>query len=253
MPLSPNRPPVIPMPIGPSTPLEPQTMEGLRLKTANPWEAQPQQRYYGLPTYKTVMGVDLGQSNNPAAAAVLQKTQYPGNFIGPINPRAKLITLRRWLGVDYVVLVRELLEFNADVMVVEYNSVGRPVIDIMRNEALRLGYKGKIVPAITAGSTARQSYHGERKGGGFIVVPKPDMVGAINVMAQWKMMEIVRSDETRQLFKEMAEFIGKIGQGRTSVGTAQQSDGSHGDLVVALGLACFWWINKGFRQFAVYC
>ncbi len=117
-----------------------------------------------------------------------------------------------------------------------------------------MGYRGKIIPVVSAGSDARQSFHGERKGGGFVVVSKINMIGSINVMAQYRQLEIVGSDETRQLFKEMAEFQMRRGErGRTSVTAAQGSDGSHGDLVVSLGLACYFWLNRGFRQLAIHC
>lgn len=254
MPLNPFAPRPMPTPIGPVRELEPDTKEGLKLAHANIWEPQPQKRYSGIPVHKTVMGVDLGQQKNPSAASVLQKTVYPDRFIGPTDPRAHLIAMRRWLGEDYVKVVRDLLEYNADVMVVEYNGVGVAFIDILRHEALRLNYKGKIVPAVTAGSNARQTFHGERKGGGFIVVSKPNMIGAINVMAGWRQMVIdVKSGETAQLFKEMAEFTRNTGTGRTKVSAAELTDGSHGDLVVSLGLACWFWMNKGFRQLAWHC
>lgn len=130
-----------------------------------------------------VAGVDLGQASDPAAAAFVEQDQpLPEGTHGPRDDTVRVIGLRQFpIGLDYTVLVDELLAFDVECMVVEYNGVGRPVVDMMRRAAAAKGYRGRIHPIVTAASHIQAKMVTEQRGRKW-VVPKQEIVSSINLL-----------------------------------------------------------------------
>lgn len=200
-----------------------------------------------------MLGVDLGQAGDPAAAAMLVRKTYDDAFIGPRYPRLMCRTLREWpLGTDYCQLVSDLLDAPVDVMVVEFNGVGRPVVDMLRREAARRNVEMKIRPVVTAQSNARVKLKTEARGSHWFV-PKVDIVTSIVTLVQQRMLVFPDIPEVKTLRQEMADFQMRYSRSANLQFGNVPGAGKHDDLVIALGLACWWMQRFGARRFSVVC
>jgi len=203
------------------------------------------------------IGLDLGQSHDPAAAAVVDRvTSEPLDFIGPANPNFKPRTvvrsLRQWpLGTDYMDIVEDVLSFPVDVIVVDFGGVGRPVVDIMRRRATEKRFTGKIKPVQLIGSNARATQKREARGVHWNV-PKIDVITSILLAQQDGSLWLPKdAKETAALFEQLRIFQMKV----TKAANLQfgNAPGGHDDLIVALGLACWWCRRFGSMKPAVWC
>lgn len=198
-----------------------------------------------------IMGVDFGQSADPSAAVLLQRTVYEPGFVGPRDARIKLRFARRWpLGTDYCEIVRMLVQAPANVFIVDFTGVGRPIVDMLRKEMRANDSKGRLLPVNITGSNAVSREKTEANGSHWSV-PKCDLIASINILREQKLLVLPRSEETAILLNEMAQFRMKY----TKVGNQQfeARSGAHDDLVIAFGLAC-WYISRfGHRTFNAFC
>lgn len=213
-------------------------------------------------------GVDLGQASDRSAITVLERrvvvSDAEGKFVGPSDPYIRLAKIRRYAeGLDYMLQVDDLLAFpGLDVMVVEYNGVGRPVVDRLRQRAREVGYRGRIVAVVTAASNSRL-HETTDKQGQVISVPKINMVTSINLLMQQKVggygdnvLRIEATDEEtrnnlKTLKKEMRDFQMRITRNANATFGNVEGPGKHDDLVMSLALAS-WYILNRMRRLAVY-
>lgn len=195
-----------------------------------------------------IMGLDLGQASDYAAAAILDKRTYPEDFTGPQDQQLRCVALRRWeLGTDYNQIVHDVIDVNVDVVVVDFTGVGRPVVDMLRAEARRRHYAGRIRPVTITASSARTKLKSEERGTHW-VVPKIDLVSSIVLLQQKDLLRLPRVPEVKQLMKELQDFRMKFTKAANiQLGAEKQ----HDDLVIALGLACWWTQRFGVRKLAV--
>lgn len=210
-------------------------------------------RYDGRVTRHSVVGLDLGQAMDPAAAALLETFQYPAGFVGARDPRARCRALRRWpLGTDYCDIVDDMLELGPSVICLDYGGVGRPVTDMMRKRAGQKGYKGKIMPIQTTGSNALSNVRLKATAGGeYLVIPKVEIISALNIIKEQKLLVLpARAPESRQLLEELRDFEKLI---KRTVSFEHRGPNHHGDLVIALGMACWYTLRYGRRQLAIVC
>lgn len=199
----------------------------------------------------SILGLDLGQSGDYAAAANVRLRRSGPEFVGPPYPKLRCTSLRRWpLGTDYCDVVSDALDLNTDVIVVDFTGVGRPVVDVMRREAMRRNYRGRIRPVTIAASVAQTRMKTEQRGTHW-VVPKIDLVTSIVLWQQRKMLVLPRVPETDNLIKEMKDFRMKYTKAANLQFTAVPS--AHDDLVIAFGLACWWASRFGTRTLQVVC
>ncbi|MGD0894547.1 MAG: hypothetical protein ABSA08_00770 [Acidimicrobiales bacterium] len=171
------------------------------------------------------MGVDLGQSVDPTAVVVIE------------TDRARVHAVR-WIeslpvGMSYPEQLERLVVVNerarADgptITVVDYTGVGRPVVDLLRRR-LHGGVKAVTISGANA-VTQPNPYE--------VVVPKRDLIGALEVVLQTHRLVIVDGLQgTSDLRAELVAFQFELSQrGRD---TYEAASGFHDDLVLALSLA----------------
>jgi hypothetical protein len=121
----------------------------------------------------------------------------------------------------------------------------------MRRRALPLGYRGKIRPVVITHSEAQGRTRDESRGRHW-VVPKVDIVSSISVLQQSKMLVLPPGDETQYLLREMADFKMRYNK-RTAHVAFGAVPGAHDDLVIALGLGCWWVLRFGVKRLAMVC
>jgi hypothetical protein len=199
------------------------------------------------------VGVDLGQSADYTAVAVIQ-TVTEENPAGGTERHLHLRHLERYeLGTLYpeiadkvASLVRSpsLMPEEYDPsrlryfrkppeLIVDSTGVGRGVTDILQTK----GLKFKAV-TITGGDEVHAV------GGGRYRVPKRDLVGALEVPFHTGRLKIAEGMELwPTLKKELLNFRRKINLKTAHDSYEHWREGDHDDLVLAAALAC-WWITR---------
>jgi hypothetical protein len=193
-------------------------------------------------------GLDLGQAEDPSALAVVSRFQYGPQFVGPRQEdKFRVTALRRWpVGTSYCDVADEVLALHLECVVVDYGGVGRAVVDYLRKRARELGYRGKLIPIQSVGGNARPI--GKRAPQGtYLSVPKIDLIGAINVaLATFGIILPSDHPDCKQLIDEIKTVKLKY----TAKGNEtfdHRGPGHHGDMAMALCLACYW-LLKGNRR-----
>jgi hypothetical protein len=196
------------------------------------------------------VGLDLGQSRDHTAIAVVQRAELKGGWDGVAYAWKKVAALRlRYLermplGITYpemVDRVREVVEHRElagrCTLVVDGTGVGRPVVDLLHDA--RFGCN--ILPVTITGGDAETSIHG------YYGVPKRDLITNLQVLLQQKKLQVAADLEHGPLLvKEMSEMQVRITPaGRELYGTWRE--GQHDDLTFAVALAC-WWVGKEYGR-----
>ena len=188
------------------------------------------------------IGLDLGQVRDPSAIAVLEHLPYPDGrspvtYQWNIRIRRSIRYLQRLpLHIGYPEIVDRVSalvrrpEFNRNVtLVVDATGVGRPVVDLLRRQALPC----RIMPVTITSGGAGSSENG------YTNVPKPDLMAGLVLLFQTRQIAISgQLPETKTLLHELGNMRVKVSpQGRESYGVWKH--GEHDDLVLALALACW--------------
>jgi hypothetical protein len=184
-----------------------------------------------------VVGVDLGQTADYTAIAVLEereKNSYDVRY------------LERLRNTPYPEIVRHLDQLVRRLsakpcMAVDATGVGRPVIDMIRDADL----PASIYPITLTGGDAVVRDGMERR------VPKRDVASTIAVLLQTGRLRIARGlRESDTLLRELVSFRVKISlSGHDSYEAWRQHE--HDDLVLAVGLAA-WLAEKGRDGYLLY-
>jgi hypothetical protein len=188
------------------------------------------------------VGVDLGQSRDFTAIAVVERQELAGEF-DPATytcPRTTALRLRFLerveLGTTYPDVVERVVQVtrSRDLagrchLVVDGTGVGRPVVDLLRQAKPGC----PIMPAvITSGQRETQS-------DGYYGIPKRDLMVGLQVLLQRGELQIAAGLKYGSaLAAEMAAMEVKV----TSAGREQFGawrEGTHDDLVFAVALACW--------------
>lgn len=199
-----------------------------------------------LPQNSFFIGVDLGQSRDFTAIAVVERAEVFGPFDHVVFAHRKLVSLclrfleRVPLGTPYPEVVRRVVEVATSRglvghcrLAVDGTGVGRPVVDLLR--AARPGCT--VSPVLVTGGDS------ETESDGYHRVPKRDLIVALQVLLQNGHLKIAAGMAYgEELVAEMAEMQVKV----TSAGREQFGawrEGTHDDLVFAVALAC-WLAQK---------
>jgi hypothetical protein len=178
-----------------------------------------------------VTGLDLGQTSDPTALAVIEQTEA-GQGKYAYNCRH----LERFpLGTPYTDIVERVVRrFSApplrnSTLAVDETGVGRAVVDLLRHHP-RICYALKPI-TITGG------YQATKQEDGSYHVPKKDLVAALQVVMQSGRLKIAQSlSHAELLVKELGNFRVKITRAANEVYEAWR-EGDHDDLVLAVAMA----------------
>lgn len=192
-----------------------------------------------------IAGVDLGQSHDYAAVAVLEKRGYLKHFRGPHYPKFPCLKLSRWgRGTDYCKVTDDLAQLDVDFLCVEYNGVGRPVVDMLLRACTKFKSKARVIKVLHASSHAAQAIRTEYNGAGAkdktYIVPKSSMVSSIEICLQQQRLLLpdALGDGRRLLEQEMELYRTQRTSGaraRPSVSYGNQAGAdNHDDLVVCV-------------------
>lgn len=181
-----------------------------------------------------ILGIDLGQSNDPTALALLEHTLEP-------DPIYRLRALHRFpLGTAYTTLVDQITSrvkrqplAGRTRLAVDTTGVGAPVVDLFRDQLPCTTTLYAIT--ITAGAAVTGS--GEHPH-----VPKRDLISTTTVVLEQQRLRIAASlRETETLIDELINYRRTTSeQGHDSYAPA--SSRGHDDLVLALTLAT--WVGE---------
>jgi hypothetical protein len=194
------------------------------------------------------VGLDLGQKGDYTAIAVVEEWEEAVGGVDPVTFEARKA---RWLDVRYLERIPlgtsypEIVERVCELvrspelkrkctLLVDATGVGVPVVDLLRRAALECC----MVPVtITGGEHAARGPDGWR-------VPKRDLVTAVQVALELGELRLpAEMPLGRALVTELMDMRVKISDsGRDTYGAFR--NGSHDDLVLALGLAC-WRAGRG--------
>lgn len=193
---------------------------------------------------EVIIGVDLGQRRDYTALVAVEVVELVER-VEPAWLRPPVRQVQYWvrhgerlpLGSPFREAVRRVRELVGEAkllpvtVVVDGTGVGAPVVEEMQ----RADVGARVVGAmITSGERARME-------GGWVWVPKVDLVGAVGVLLEQGRLRVpVGMAEREQLVREMMGFRMWMGRGGVRYGGKKE----HDDLVMALGLACWWGREK---------
>jgi len=174
------------------------------------------------------VGLDLGQAQDPAAIAVLQR-----------EPRSLLVRYleRVALGTPYPIVVDRVKRIVTDqelrgrcALAADGTGVGAPVIDMLRVAGL-----GCEISAVTITGGER-----EHRAGQVRYVPKQDLIANVEMLLERGELKIARRlREAGPLVRELMDmrmtWAGRSGRPRLGA----DGFGEHDDLAIALALACW--------------
>ena len=216
---------------------------------------------------KYFVGLDLGQTSDFTALAILERTQtdvpsdsdgqtfsvrqtWSGFVTVPVRKAARkrvrtyaVRHLERFpLGTSYPDICTRVVELFAEpplkdqTLVVDETGVGRAVVDMIR----RARPRASIRPiTITAG-------HAVQPDGAGWHVPKKELVGALQVLLQSRRLQVARSlPMSSVLVKELENFRVKITSAANETFEAWR-ERDHDDMVLSVALAA--WLGKQATQ-----
>jgi hypothetical protein len=201
------------------------------------------------------LGLDLGQAHDPTAIAVLERHEPPQPLTDPEPYTAPGV---RWrdpshkpprpqptydcrhlerlkLGTPYPAIathVKGLLNTlplrNRTTLVVDATGVGRPVVDMLRQQRLE-----PVAITITGGDLVTYD-HGWR-------VPKRDLVASVAVLLHSQRIQFAEQVPLMPLLvKELMAFRVKIDPLTAHDSYGAWREGSHDDMVLALAVAAWY-------------
>ncbi|MFN7996935.1 MAG: hypothetical protein U0Q18_25195 [Bryobacteraceae bacterium] len=205
------------------------------------------------------VGLDLGQSRDYTAVAVLERSEAAGAFDPAVFAYRKEVNLRlRYLervplGTPYPEVVERVgrVVRSAELagrchLIVDATGVGRPVVDLLRRARLNCN----LIPVLITGGDLESQ---ER---GYYRTPKRDLISGLRLLLEMDSLQIAtRLEHGPTLTSELAEMrVRMTGAGNEQFGVWRE--GAHDDLVLAVALAC-WGARKVYPAMpggaAAYC
>jgi hypothetical protein len=187
-----------------------------------------------------LIGLDLGQTQDFTALAVLRRPRKTGNETrnDPL-PTYDVPHLQRFpLGTPYPQIVAAVVELlrtpvlRGSMLIVDQTGVGRAVVD-MFVDALHGRANGWFCPITITGGIDVTEANGSMR------VPKKELVGCLQVLLQTRRLHIAQSlPEAAILVRELETFRVKITEAANETFGAWR-EGQHDDLVLAVALAAW--------------
>lgn len=241
-------------------------------KISEPPEREPD--YEPADSRIRILGLDLGQMQDPAAAAMISRRKFDVHHPsrvkvanGPTPPAelpVEVELIHEWQkGTDYSKLVQFCLNLHEikmidgadvkervklDAVVFDMTGCGHPFRDFFLKEARRVQFPTPIVGVNLSSSDTALKVRNDARGK-FMTVAKLEMLTAVNILAQQSLLRYQPGWSTQKLFDQMQTFHIKK-TAANNVTFEQGGQGHHGDAVIALGLACFY-MSRGFRELTI--
>ena len=201
-----------------------------------------------------VIGVDLGQSQDYSALAVLHRCWWrPGQK--PLPETAKLWhevpKLKKWeLGTPYPVITKEIIAIYRDIearsdwgvkLVVDAGGPGRPVIDAIK-AAVRKPQDARIsLVAVTITGSGDEPHD---KGDGYFTVPRSVLFNELVTQAQWGNVKVAdKLPDAAALQREVTGFRPKINRDSGAMNYETMDSNVHDDIVMATAIV-LWYSTK---------
>ena len=209
-----------------------------------------------------VVGVDLGQSSDPTAIAVIERQRGVMDAGSPferhtglsthLQTPAEFIDVRHLerlpLGMSYPAVVQHVADLlarpplcrdenhPAAELIIDETGVGRAVGDIF----IDAGMKPKRI-TITAGSEATSGHGRDR-----FYVAKTVLISNVDAMLHTGTLRFASAlSEADAMKDELLDFRRKLSDAGRATYAART--GRHDDLVLAVAIAC-WWINNEYES-----
>jgi hypothetical protein len=183
------------------------------------------------------VGVDLGQSRDHTAIAVVERLP-PSDGVSKLAVRR---VERVALGTPYPLvaervrtIVRNEKVMDRCFLTVDATGVGAPVVEMLRGAEL-----GCEITAVTITSGDREHGAGSQSGVARWNVPKQDLISGVQVLLERGELRISRGvRDVAALVRELLDMRALTSSGgRLRMGA--EGCGEHDDLVIALALACW--------------
>ena len=200
-----------------------------------------------------ILSVDLGQADDPAAAAVLHRCWWRAGE-RPMPDNAKLWhevpVLHAWkLGTPYPLIVDEIAEQFAMLLrdhshmgvalVVDQGGPGRPVIDELRRKRLADGTRLRPIGiSITGGDVHR--LREEQDGNLSLTCPKRDICSALVLAMHTGDVKLAQVPEAAEYEKQLGAFGYKVNRRTGNTSYESQESAVHDDLVVAVAMGLWY-------------
>jgi hypothetical protein len=180
-----------------------------------------------------IVGLDLGQAQDPTAVCVVEVLIGDGKNGLPPGPSYHVRHLQRFrLGTPYPEIVTQVTTLMGNLkdpealLAVDATGVGRPVVDLLRQAGL-----APLAITITAGDKVTHEGKEYR-------VPKRDLVAALQVALQSQKLKIAASlPDAKTLIAELLSFKVRIDPKTAHDSYDTWREGAHDDLVLATGIA----------------
>jgi hypothetical protein len=184
-----------------------------------------------------ILGLDLGQSRDPSALAILERPAAPAAGARPAYRCSYLAQAP--LGTPYPAVVEQVRalvgrpEFaRPPFLALDATGVGRPVVDLF----LRARLRAYVRPIVITGG------HEARRDGTWAFVPKKDLVGAVVSLLESRRLAFADGLALAGVAREeLLNFRAKINlAGSETLEAWREAD--HDDLVLAIACAC--WLGE---------
>jgi hypothetical protein len=187
------------------------------------------------------VGLDLGQSRDHSAIAVVERKEAMRAFQAPMLEALLVRHVERVpLGTPYPRVVSRVRDILRDgelrgqcSLAVDGTGVCAPVVEMLRGAEI-----GCEISAVTiTGGERAHSLHGV--GGKAWSVPKQDLIAGVQVLLERGELKIARKmRDVGSLVRELLDM--RVSQGRGGrIRMGADGCGEHDDLVIALALACW--------------
>lgn len=191
------------------------------------------------------LGLDLGQANDFSALAIAERNRRPryrDERRNDTTAKYRIGHLQRYpLKTPYPAIVAQVATLVRDLaarsptpylrLVVDATGVGRPVVDLLRQERLPADL---IDVTITGGDAVAQD-------GRTFRVPKRDLVSTVQVALQSERLKIAQQlPDAQTLTRELLAFQVKISAETAHDSYGAWREGAHDDLVLATALAVWY-------------
>lgn len=183
-----------------------------------------------------IIGLDLGQSQDPTALAILERT--PVDAAGHPETTYAVRHLQRFsLGTAYTAVVGSVAQMagtsrlRSAPVVVDQTGVGRAVVDLLQRTP---GIAWVVPVTITGGQTVTTAADGGWH------VPKKELVTCLQLLLQNRRLQVAQAlPDAAVLVRELQNFRVRITVHAHETFGAWR-EGEHDDLVLAVALACWW-------------